>query len=220
MTRRPARTRAYLILLLLASLLPACATFRPESGGYDTGHTEEGYASWYGPGFHGKHAANGELYDQEAFTAAHRTMPFGTLVEVTRRDTGERVVVRVTDRGPFVRGRILDLSRGAARQLGAIGPGVVPVTLRVVATPVEAARAAGTAYTIQLGSFESMANAEALKARLEPHIPGLRLLPADAAGGVRLVTRRYDDYRHAKKVAGRIRRNLTPGAFVVVENLP
>ena len=74
-------------------------------------------ASWYGPGFHGRRAANGEIYNQYELTAAHRTLPFGTLVEVTRRDTGHRVVVRINDRGPFVRGRILDLSRGAARRL-------------------------------------------------------------------------------------------------------
>jgi len=214
--------RADLILIAITALaiLSACAGWDPRSEDYSVGYKKHGHASWYGPGFHGKRAANGEIYDQNQLTAAHRHMPFGTLVEVTRRDTGDKVVVRITDRGPFVRGRILDLSRGAAHKLDSIGPGVIPVTLRVVATPKHVAAANGTRYTIQLGKFSSADGAMALQRQLSPHIPGLRLLKPDISGAVRLVTRPYVDYDRAKKIAYRIRRDLSPGAFVVTENQP
>jgi len=89
-----------------------------------------GIASWYGPGFHGQPTANGESYDQNALTAAHPTLPLGTRVEVTNLDTGKSVQVRINDRGPFVRGRKIDLSRGAARKLGMLRPGLSRVRIR------------------------------------------------------------------------------------------
>lgn len=89
--------------------------------------TEYGLASWYGPGFHGRKTANGEIFDQEALTAAHRTLPFGTMVVVTRVDTGQAVIVRINDRGPWVDGRVIDLSRAAAGAIGLIGSGLAEV---------------------------------------------------------------------------------------------
>lgn len=99
---------------------------------------ERGQASWYGPRFHGRRTASGERYDQHAMTAAHKTLPFGTLVRVRSLVTGKEVDVRVTDRGPFVRGRIIDVSRAAAEALGMMGVGVKQVSLHIVesATPV------------------------------------------------------------------------------------
>ena len=99
---------------------------------------ERGQASWYGPRFHGRRTASGERYDQHALTAAHKTLPFGTVVRVRSLVTGKEVNVRVTDRGPFVRGRIIDVSRAAAEALGMMGLGVKQVSLHIVesATPV------------------------------------------------------------------------------------
>ena len=99
---------------------------------------ERGQASWYGPRFHGRRTASGERYDQHAMTAAHKTLPFGTLVRVRSLVTGKEVDVRVTDRGPFVRGPIIDVSRAAAEALGMMGVGVKQVSLHIVesATPV------------------------------------------------------------------------------------
>ena len=99
---------------------------------------ERGHASWYGPRFHGRRTASGERYDQHALTAAHKTLPFGTVVRVRSLVTGKEVNVRVTDRGPFVRGRIIDVSRAAAEALGMMGLGVKQVSLHIVesATPV------------------------------------------------------------------------------------
>jgi len=96
---------------------------------------ETGIASWYGPGFHGNYTANGEVYDQEGISAAHKTLPFGTVVRVVEIDTGNSVVVRVNDRGPFVEGRIIDLSKGAARVLGIVNKGITKVGLRIIRWP-------------------------------------------------------------------------------------
>jgi rare lipoprotein A len=92
---------------------------------------ERGQASWYGPRFHGRRTASGERYDQHSMTAAHKTLPFGTLVRVRSLTTGKEVDVRVTDRGPFVRGRVIDVSRAAAEALGMMGVGVKQVSLHV-----------------------------------------------------------------------------------------
>lgn len=91
-----------------------------------------GPASWYGPGFHGRLTANGEIYDQDGISAAHRSLPFDTLLLVTRVDTGDSVVVRVNDRGPYVGDRILDLSKGAAKELGILDVGVATVKLEIL----------------------------------------------------------------------------------------
>jgi rare lipoprotein A len=96
---------------------------------------ETGYASWYGHPYHGRQTASGEVYDMNDLTAAHRTLPLGTRLMVTSLATGQAVEVRVNDRGPFIDGRILDLSYGAARVVGAVGPGVIPVQLRILALP-------------------------------------------------------------------------------------
>lgn len=91
-----------------------------------------GEASWYGPGFHGNHTANGEVYNQYALTAAHKTLPFGTRVKVTNLYNGRSVVVRINDRGPFTPGRIIDLSQGAAQVIGVTGSGVAPVRMDIL----------------------------------------------------------------------------------------
>ncbi|MDL2226818.1 septal ring lytic transglycosylase RlpA family protein [Deltaproteobacteria bacterium OttesenSCG-928-M10] len=94
------------------------------------GFTEEGLAAWYGKKFHGRKTASGEKFDMHKLTAAHKTLPFGTMVEVRSLTTGKTVVVRVNDRGPFSRGHIIDLSKGAAEKIGLKGTG--PVTIRAV----------------------------------------------------------------------------------------
>jgi len=109
--------------LYLALLAWACAGRPPP---------ETGDASWYGPGFYGRPTASGEKFRRCKRTAAHKTLPFGTVLRVTRRDNGQRVRVVVNDRGPYVDGRIIDLSRRAARRLDMLDAGVAPVELKVV----------------------------------------------------------------------------------------
>jgi rare lipoprotein A len=106
----------------------------------EVGAEARGQASWYGAYHHGMETASGEPFDMHELTAAHRTLPLGARVRVTNLRNGRHVEVRINDRGPYVDGRILDLSRAAARELHAVGAGVVPVRLRVVALPSEIAR--------------------------------------------------------------------------------
>jgi len=117
------------------------------------GATETGIASWYGAPYHGRASASGEIYDQEKFTAAHRTLPFGTWVGVTNLDNGKEVNVRITDRGPFVGGRIIDLSLAAARAIDMVGPGTARVRSKILP---EIER-----YTVQAGVFSTRERAEA-----------------------------------------------------------
>ncbi|HKW97334.1 MAG TPA: septal ring lytic transglycosylase RlpA family protein [Bryobacteraceae bacterium] len=124
MTRRAVFTAAG--LFFLGTVAHAETASRP---------SESGIASWYGTSFDGRLSASGEIYDQEQLTAAHRDLPFGTRVRVRRVDRGDSVVVRINDRGPYVKSRIIDLSHAAAVQLGMIDGGVAEVTIEVVERP-------------------------------------------------------------------------------------
>lgn len=150
-----------LLLLFLLNFFVSCARL-PYSGG---GNVEMGVASWYGPGFQGKATSSREIYDMHDMTAAHRTLSFGTYVMVTNLDNGKSVIVRVNDRGPFVKDRIIDLSYAAARLLDMVGPGTAPVKVEVLAD--FSPRDSGRGFSVQIGSFSSRENAEALKKRLE-----------------------------------------------------
>jgi rare lipoprotein A len=136
---------------------------QPPEGAY----TEEGNASWYGVPFHGRRASNGEIFDMNKMTAAHRTMAFGTVVKVTNLTNGKTAVVRITDRGPFVDNRIIDLSMAAAKAIESIGPGVVPVRLDVIS----GSDPFGGFFTVQVGAFKEKENAERLRARLNDLYP-------------------------------------------------
>lgn len=129
--------RMRLIALLAALAFTACATSAEEtrrSGTQTALYSQVGVASWYGGKFHGRKTANGETYDQNRMTAAHRTLPFGTKVEVTNLRNGRSVVVRINDRGPFIKGRIIDVSRRAAGELGFRNQGITKVRVRAIPT--------------------------------------------------------------------------------------
>jgi rare lipoprotein A len=123
---------ALFIVLLMSIVASGCAKHVSVVRPVSIGHTEKGIASWYGEPYHGRKTASGEVYDMNAWTAAHRTLPFGTWVEVMNVANSKRVRVRITDRGPFVEGRIIDLSRAAAKEIDLIGPGTGRVRIRVV----------------------------------------------------------------------------------------
>ncbi len=123
-------SRAFLAVAVLS--LTACMTVPKGDGDYDAGYVERGIASWYGGDFHGRPTANGEIYDQFRLTAAHRLLPLGSVVRVTNAENGRDVEVLINDRGPFIKGRIIDLSYAAAEQLGGVGPGTLPVVVEVI----------------------------------------------------------------------------------------
>lgn len=111
----------------------------------DYNYDETGIASWYGPGFHGKYTANGEIYDQNGLTAAHKTLPLPSMVRVTNLENGRSIVVRVNDRGPFSNGRIIDMTRRGAQLLGFIGPGTARVRVQILSEESQALAAAASA---------------------------------------------------------------------------
>jgi len=124
-----------LIAIIVGAFLSSCANNKTTKLVLKPKHSTEGYASWYGPGFNGRKTANGERYNQYAMTAAHKKLPFGTRVRVTNLNNNKTVIVRINDRGPYMRGRIIDLSKKAAKELAMLRTGTAPVrveTLEVV----------------------------------------------------------------------------------------
>jgi len=167
------------IILLIAAVLvfllsmPCCTTGRHKAparkgeeevgGAPHPGHyVEEGIASWYGEDFHGRPTASGEVYDMYKLTAAHKTLPLGVTAKVTRLDNNRTVKVKVNDRGPFVKDRVIDLSYGAARSLGMVEEGVILVRIEV-----EGFKTLDEfPYFVQVGSYKEQSNAMLMKERL------------------------------------------------------
>jgi rare lipoprotein A len=135
--------------------------------------TEKGLASWYGEPYHGRRTASGEVYDMHEMTAAHRTLAFGSVVRVRRRDTGAEVDVRVNDRGPFIEGRIIDLSFAAAKRIDLVVDGVAPVKIRLIGhqTPPSSRETPApdpdTCFWVQVGAFGDSGNARRAESELE-----------------------------------------------------
>ncbi|MFI5093264.1 MAG: septal ring lytic transglycosylase RlpA family protein [Candidatus Acidiferrum sp.] len=144
------------------------------------GYVEEGNASWYGVPFNGRRASNGEIYDMYKMTAAHRTLPFDTMVRVTNLNNGKSATVRITDRGPFVENRIIDLSLAAAREIESVGPGVVPVRVEVLTPGIDPT---GGYFTVQVGAFRDPTNAQRLRDRLNLSYSPIFIQRYDAPDG-------------------------------------
>ena len=160
--------------------LPAAKRNKVAPAPSPSGYTEEGNASWYGVPFHGRRASNGEIYDMYKLTAAHRTLPFETMVRVTNVNNGKTTTVRITDRGPFVENRIIDLSLAAAREIDLVGPGVAPVRIEVLGNvdPMVGF------FTVQVGAFRDRGNAERLRDRLNVSYSPIFIQQYESADGV------------------------------------
>lgn len=205
-------------------------TYYPLADAY--GYEEIGVASWYGKDFHGKKTANGEIYDMDGLTAAHKTLPLGTMVEVYSFDSGRTQVLRVNDRGPFVGSRIIDLSREGARRLGIMekGTGKVRVTALAAGTTKEGDDApTPTAplpdfehgrFFVQVGAFTLRANAERLQGNLGYAVSMVRLVDWTSPGGqtfTRVQIGPFDQLTSAKDaLADLINRGVHAG-FVVAD---
>lgn len=231
-------SRALLLPTLSAALIAFAAsscggkrarTARPPR----IGTSQTGIASWYGPPYHGRRAANGEIYDMERFTAAHRTFAFDTWVRVRNLDNGREVDVRITDRGPFVRGRVIDLSKAAARQIGMIGPGVAKVKLKVIdqgqaATPAPVKPPVGPpepppppppitsdTFGVQVGAFRDQDRASKLQTALREKYGHADLVVREGdAPTWRVIVGVYADEALALTAASLLRQDF-PEAFVV-----
>jgi rare lipoprotein A len=194
------------------------------------GYVEEGLASWYGSDFHGKPTSLGEPYDMYALTAAHKTLPLGTYVKVTNQRNGRSVILRVNDRGPFVSGRIIDLSCRAAQELGSATPGLAPVRVEAVQVAAQQQIAGNTywrvdpvpsfrygLFAVQIGSFRDHNNANRLKEKMQKGYSTIEILPfADLDGyRYRVQVGAYRDILLAQEEMRRLRSNGFVDAFVV-----
>ena len=163
-------------------------------------YTEVGYASWYGPGFQKRNAANGQPYNMNAMTAAHRTLPLGTIARVTDLKTGDSVLLRITDRGPFVGERVIDLSRAAARRLSVYQKGTALVRIEVLETPSPIKE--GGRWCVQIGAFADSRDATKLKEKLTRRYRSAKVLQfRSPVGGDWLRIRvAEDDKKRAQEV--------------------
>ncbi len=217
--RRPLRVgNAGALLFLVAACAGPRAAAPPPSPAATVGHEETGEASWYGPPYHGRRTASGEVYDMYQMTAAHQTLPLGTWVAVENLANGRVADVRINDRGPFVGRRILDLSYAAARMLGAVGPGVIPVRLRVFGLPAAGSEARGGSFSVQAGSFATEASALALKGELQRTWSGAFVRRADVGGRTvyRVRIGRFPTRQEAQRLAQQLA--AVGHAVIVVED--
>jgi rare lipoprotein A len=162
---------------------------------------ETGIAGWYGKDFHGKKTASGEVFDMHAISAAHRTLPLGTLVRVTNLDNFKIVKLRITDRGPFVRTRIMDLSLGAAKELGFFAQGSARVKIETIESVRES-----TPYTVLAAVFTEQENARLLKERLNKRFEVVSIIPFETnlATFYRVWVGSYSTEERAELVAGKL----------------
>ena len=189
--------------------------------------SQQGIASWYGKKFHGRKTSSGEVYNMYAMTAAHKTLPLGTWVRVRRLDNGKQIEVRVNDRGPFVHGRIIDLSYSAAKEMDMVGPGTARV--EIVALGERHQTASGDAFvpmdyysgafTFQVGAFSSRDNAERLRAKLDQTFANAHVTPYDRGDAIfyRVRVGRCNDLESAEKYEQRLASSGYPDAFIVAE---
>jgi len=189
-------------LILLPTLVLLASCVRPAVE--PRGPIQAGIASWYGPDFHGKPTSSREIYDMHDLTAAHRTLPFGTHVMVTNLENGRSVVVRINDRGPFVKGRIIDLSYAAARALDMIRAGTARVRIEVLSR--YSPPLSSVSYAVQVGAFVERANALRLRDRLRASYGNVAVIPFRTASTtyyrVRIKARdRADAERIARRLA-------------------
>jgi rare lipoprotein A len=181
-------------------------------------YVEQGIASWYGVPFHGRRAADGEIFDMNSLVAAHRTLPFGSILRVTNMNNGRQIEVRVIDRGPFVGDRIIDLARAAAASLDMLGTGTAPVRIELVAGP---SPATGD-FTVQVGAFSDRANAERLRERLLARYQPVFIQDFDAPEGrfYRVRVGRVPNPDAAQQLAAQLRSTGGFQTFVLRLDLP
>jgi rare lipoprotein A len=175
---------------------------------------ETGIASWYGAPYHNRRGSNGEVYDMNAMTAAHRTLPLGSIVRVTNTASGKSAVVRITDRGPFIQGRLIDLSQAAAKQIGLVQKGTGRVRVEVVKTPqpIES----GGRWAVQLGGFERENRARDIADHLTRRYHSAKVLTFSSPTGAWWVRVRVkDDLRARAEEITRDTKTPEGGVFLV-----
>lgn len=215
------------LLIIISLFISSCGTTsRFDEQSDDSGipksigqKIEDGVASWYGPNFHGKLTANGEKYDMYGLTAAHRTLPFNTIIKVKNLDNGESVEVRINDRGPYAKNRIIDLSKKAASSIGMLGPGTARVALILVDGDLQNSRTTNLkvpTYTVQLASFREEGKAFSHSQKIK----GSRVEKIDTEIGFvyRVYYGTYKDKDDAKRNQRKLTRQGFDGYVKQIEN--
>ena len=195
------------------------------------GYKEKGVASWYGRDFHGRKTSNGEIYNMHAMTAAHKTLPLGVFVRVKNLRNGKEAVVRLNDRGPFVDGRIIDLSYAGAKKIGIVGPGTAPVLIEVLGVPQIDPGTKRVAYqapapckigsfAVQVGAFSAAENARYFAGRLKPQfgLADIQSVEVDGKIFYRVRIGSYPSLDAAEQARLQIQRNGFPHSFVVAND--
>ncbi|MDT8448066.1 MAG: septal ring lytic transglycosylase RlpA family protein [bacterium] len=182
----------------------------PKVGQAGQGEQMKGYASWYGPGFHGKATANGERYNQRGMTAAHKILPMGTWVRVTNQKNGESIVVRINDRGPYKNDRIIDLTETAATKLGFVKDGTAPVKLEVVRYPKGYDHAAGLKpykqVVVQLAVFNELDKAQSYRRSLSQRYGSIPFMVDRKEGSFYVLAGPYDARDDAARISSSLKR--------------
>lgn len=192
-------SQAWMLLLACGFAVSACTVLPKGRADLDVNMKERGIASWYGEDFHGWMTANGEIYDMEALTAAHRTLPLGTAILVTNVENGKQVRVRINDRGPYLYGRVLDLSLAGARALDMVDSGVAAVQIEVVGDQSAGLVSAADLLPIPSAAMPADAGDSILVLTQPRHVRAFRTLPNDLWRQRRV--RRAADYQAAERRA-------------------
>jgi rare lipoprotein A len=200
---------------LSACAVPAGKVKLPPIPAPESRAAQTGIASWYGPGFHGQATASGVIYNQYDLTAAHQTLPLGSRVMVTNLNNGKFIEVLVNDRGPFAKERIIDLSHAAAQSIDMLGPGTAPVRIEVIEAPfkIQAIRAS-LDYTLQVGSFAQLENAQQMRDHLRQSFSEISIVPTQSSNGTyyRVQLGTYSNRAAAEEKA----RQLAQNGFSVI----
>lgn len=214
-----------LCLMVCFVFLGGCFGHYQTSPSLDPVHVtsaERGLASWYGPSFHGKPSASGERYDMWALTAAHQTLPFGTWVHVQKISTGETVTVRINDRGPFIKGRIIDLSYAAARELTMIGEGTAEVALTILGSQNASipSQEANQHFWVQAGAFAALTEAMTLRERLAQDYPYVRVKTVNLPSGEwhRVQVGTFPSRQTAQAVSNTLEKEFGVQSLIVTSN--
>ena len=191
------------------------------------GFVQSGIASWYGSDFHGKKTSNGETYDMYAMTAAHKTLPLGVYVKVNNRNNGRDIVVRINDRGPFVAGRIIDLSYSAAKELRVVESGTAPVKIEALGYLADNVKGKMIyrppssydkgSFAIQVGAFSTKENAQRMVDSLKKHY-GVALIQEAVVNGTRYYRVRAGNFKslnEAERVREQSSDKAVSGGFLV-----
>lgn len=212
----------HLTLILGMFLISGCLGNYPKPSSPDIGHSQRGMASWYGPSFHGKPSASGEPYDMWALTAAHQTLPFGTWVQVQKVSTGKTVTVRINDRGPFIGGRIIDLSYAAARELMMIGEGTAEVALTIQSShnsslpPQESQQQ----FWVQAGSFTTLTEAMTLREQLAGDYSHVRVKTVNLPSGEwhRVQVGTFPSKKTAQAIVNNLKHEFGVNSLILTSN--